>query len=210
MKISSWAAAIGVLAMVTSCYPEKERTIDDFDIVGTTFDDKVDFSQYKTFAMEDSLILVYHTTEDAPEYPTTIANTTLDAIRNNMLSYGWTEITENDTAGGVKPDVVIGAYAWSTTVSGTIFYPYYPYWGYGWYYPYYGYGGGVSYYSYSTGTLFIEFFDLKNPNDTEQRINIIWSAGINGITETTISDITGRVKFSVNQAFSQSPYLKLN
>lgn len=210
MKITSWAAAFGVLALVTSCYPEKERTIDDFDIVGTTFDDKVDFSQYKTFAMEDSVILVYDTTGKAPDYPTIVANATLDAIRSNMLSNGWTEITTNDTAGGVKPDVVIGTYAWNTTVSGSIYYPYYPYWGYGWYYPYYGYGGGVTYYSYSTGTIVIQFFDLKNPNDAEQRINIIWTAGINGITETTVSDIAGRAEFSVDQAFSQSPYLKLN
>ena len=171
--------------------------------------------QCKTFYIHDSLVIVYDTNEDKPEYPAEVATIVLDGIQKNLLNYGWIEIT--DTTGGNYPDVYMNAYLWTSKVSGAIYYPGYPwhgggyYPGYPGYYPGYpGWCGGATYYSYTTGTILIDMMDLIHPDTANHQLDIIWSAGINGVVSSSESNNDTRIKFSVDQAFSQSKYLKKN
>lgn len=207
-----WTSIIMAFGLLVSCYPEKDRTIEDFDIVGTNYDDSKNWDDYKTFYVSDSVLLVYDTTEDVPDYPEKEARVILDGIQKNLLDLGWNEIT--DTTGGVFPDVYITPYIWTNDVSGAIYYPGYPWYG-GGYYPWYpgyypGYPGwgGATYYSYTTGTILIDMLDLVHPDNVNHQLDIIWSAGINGIV--TSSSNLNRIEYSVDQAFSQSKYLKKN
>jgi len=212
MKIMKWTSLLMVFGLLASCYPEKDRTIDDFDIVGTNYDDSKNWDDYKTFYVHDSILLVYDTTEDVPEYPNEAATVILDGIQKNLIAYGWVEIT--DTTGGIIPDVYITPYVWTSDVSGAIYYPGYPWYGGGYYpgypgyYPGYPGWGGATYYSYTTGTILIDMLDLVHPDTINDQLDILWSAGINGIVSSG-SSLT-RIKFSVDQAFSQSKYLKKN
>jgi hypothetical protein len=204
MKLTKWLAVILISVIVASCYPEKDRSIEDFDIVGTKFSDTVNFDNYQTYILHDSLIVLYDTTEDKPEYPVKEAELILDLIKTNLNNYGWVEAAPNDT-----PDVYLEATNWNSTVQGVSYYPGWGYPGYGWGYPGYpgwGYPGyGASYYSYTTGTVMIYMMDIKYYAFDDTPVPVIWNGGLNGIM--TSGNIESRIEFSINQAFKQSSYL---
>lgn len=204
MKLTKWISFLFITGLLVSCYPEKERTVSDLDLVGTRFSDEIDFSSYATYALTDSVIIVYDSTEDQPTYPAEQAALILSSIKANLNIYGWVEVAPGDT-----PDVFIEASTWNDKVVGAIYYPGYGYpgWGYpgyGWGYPSYG----TSYYSYTTGTVMMHMMDVKTyPFDDSAPI-IMWTGGLNGIlTESTTNS---RIEFSINQAFTQSTYLNKN
>ena len=208
MKLTKWIAFLFITGLIASCYPEKDRTVNDLDLVGTRFADGIDFSTYKTYKLYDSVIIVYDTNEDKPDYPVDQAAVIINTIKTNMMNNGWIEVAAGDT-----PDVYMEASTWTSKIYGAIYYPGwgYPGWGYpgypGWGYP--GYPGwGTSYYSYTTGTVMMHMMDVKNyPNDDTPPV-IMWTGGLNGILTST--GTSSRIETSINQAFTQSPYLKLN
>ena len=209
MKIIKWLSFFFITGLLASCYPEKDRSIEDFDIVGTKFEETADFQSYKTYHLYDSIIVIYDTTEEKPEYPAEAAAIVLDNIKSNLLAYGWIEANATDT-----PDVYIESATWNSTVQGVTYYPGwgYPGWGYPGYpgYPGWGYPGyGTSYYSYTTGTITISMMDVKNYDFDDSAPMVIWNAGINGVLTSSNSSTLSRVDFSVNQAFIQSAYLNI-
>ena len=204
MKILKWTSLMMVFGLLASCYPEKDRTIDDFDLVGTNYDDSKNFGDYKTYYLHDSLILVYDTNEDKPDYPVKEADAVLGKMKENLLNYGWIEVTGTDT-----PDVYLEATTWNSTVTGAVYYPGYGYPGYGypgygWGYPGYGWGG-TSYYQYTTGTVVMYMMDVKNYTYADTPPDILWTGGINGVL--TSGSSINRIEFSIDQAFKQSAYL---
>ncbi len=212
MKLLKWISFSMVLGLVVSCYPEKDRTINDYDIIGTRYADDVVFKDnYQTFYLYDSVIIVYDSSKTKPDYPLNEANAILSTMRTNLLNYGWTELTRNQILAGDTPDVYIESSTWNSTVSGAIYYPGYGYPGYG--YPGYGYGypwygGGVSYYSYTTGTIVMTMQDIKNHDFNDDPAKVIWNGALNGILNSSSNTIS-RIEYSINQAFNQSQYLNL-
>tara|TARA_R110002050_G_scaffold204327_1_gene339572 strand:+ start:60812 stop:61444 length:633 start_codon:yes stop_codon:yes gene_type:complete len=207
MKLVKLFSFLIISALVASCYPEKERTISDYDIVGTNFSETANFDNYNTFYLFDSLVLVYDSTDEKPEYPKEAANAVLSTMRANLIAYGWTEITVVDSSN--IPDVYIEAATWNSTITGVTYYPGYGYpgWGYpGYGYPGWGYPGwGTSYYQYTTGTVTMNMVDIKNYPGNDKKPEVLWAGAINGIL--TGGTPVSRIEFSVNQAFTQSPYL---
>lgn len=195
-----------IAGVIASCYPEKDRTIEDFDLVGTRFADNVNFDDYKTFHLYDSVVVVYDTTEDKPDYPQEEADIIISRIRQNMLNYGWVEVAQGDT-----PDVYLESAVWTSKVVGASYYPGWGYPGWGWGYPGYpgwGYPGwGVSYYSYTTGTVMMYMMDVKNYKYNDQPADVIWTGGLNGLVSSSNNNNLSRIEYSVNQAFTQSAYL---
>ena len=113
-----------------------------------------------------------------------------------MQSNGWTYTEDEEAA-----DVAILPAVWTNT---TVFY-YYDYWC--WYYPYYcGWGWGYPVTtSYTTGTLLMAMTSYNEDLAEPQRV---WVGAINGLL-SGVYDVT-RVKQGIDQAFVQSPYLKVN
>jgi len=202
------------MAMLQSCYPDGAEYVDELDIVYTNYDPSFNFKATKTFALPDSIIKIDATKfsskngTDKPEfissqYATVIINT----LRENMISYGWTEVDKNE-----NPDVILLSSVTSTT---HVYYYYdwyywnwwYPGWygGWGWYYPGYYYPTYRT--GYRSGTLFIQMVDAKN-TITDGNIIVPWSAEFNGLLQGTVSSLNARFKKSIDQAFIQSPYLK--
>ena len=192
---------------MASCYPEKDRSVADLDLVGTRFADDVDFRNYKTYQLYDSVVVIYDTTEEKPDYPLEEATLILNTMKTNLTNYGWVEVQAGDT-----PDVYIEASTWNSKIVGAIYYPGwgYPGWGYpGWGYPGWGYPGwGTSYYSYTTGTVMMHMMDVKTYPFDDSAPEIMWTGGLNGIL--TGSSTSSRLEFSINQAFKQSAYLNIN
>jgi hypothetical protein len=132
-------------------------------------------------------------------------------VRSHFLALGWTE--KRDTI-GVKPDVVIvmgtntrqeigisyggwyGAYGWL------------PYWGApadpSWVW---GAPAGAIAYTYEVGTLVLTMIDLRAPRETTKRVPVLWVAAVNGVLTDEI--ILPRIMTGIDQAFQQSPYLRI-
>lgn len=76
-------------------------------------------------------------------------------------------------------------------------------WGGGWYYPY------PITYSYSTGSLLADMINLKNaPEGQKEKLTVVWNAYISGLLGGSGSLNVNRTTTAINQAFTQSPYLK--
>ena len=194
----------------TSCYTDYGLTAADYDIVVTEFDKTTDFGALKTFSIIDS---VFHITGDTSEADSELLtrkydNLILSTIRDNMIKYGYTEI--KDPSDQNKPDVVLVVQALGTQVdqyySGGWYpwYGWYPWWGY--YPPYYPpYVGKATYY---LGTLFIDYIDVAaSQNEPDNTLATPWYATINGLLESGQAE--SRITGTINQAFEQSPYLKV-
>jgi hypothetical protein len=96
------------------------------------------------------------------------------------------------------------------------YYNNYPWWyGYPWYWSfgYWGNWGGWYWpysitYSYSTGSVLGELVDLTVPESTSKQLRVVWSSYISGLLNNDGTLNTTEVKQAIEQAFSQSPYLK--
>ena len=51
-------SAIGILIFILSCYPDREVTVSELDLVITLHDETVDFGQFQTFAIPDSIVRI--------------------------------------------------------------------------------------------------------------------------------------------------------
>jgi hypothetical protein len=215
------------IVLIQGCYPEDDISVGQTDIVLTGYYDSVDFTTLKTYFLPDTVFPVRDDTTDKSPVPNSAL--IIKDIKDNMDAYGYTRVIDVDTAN--PPDLMIAVIAISVTnISVGWWYPYYPGWGWGWYkksssardtdywyggYPGYyppGWGwGGVPYYtSYTTGTLLME---MSDPNDFEiidgdSVVPMYWAGGVTGVL-TSGSDAS-RITNGINQAFTQSPYLKTN
>ena len=214
--------------LLDGCYPSDDLYINETDIVLTGYYDSVDFNAFKTYFLPDTVFPVRDDTTDKSPVPN--SDLILSQIEKNMTAYGYTRVYFNDTA--KEPDLMMAVAAISVTnVSVGWWYPYYPGWGWGWYkkssdagrgtdywyggwWGYYppGWGwGGVPYYSsYTTGTLLME---MTNPNDyriinNDTLTPMYWAGALQGVLSSG-SDAS-RITKGIDQAYTQSPYLKTN
>ncbi len=209
-KYSSVLVFLVLLIGVSSCYTDYGLTTADYDVVVTKYDKETDFSALRTFSMIDS---VYHITGDTTKSDSELLSRDSDAlivstIRQNMLDYGYTEI--KDPSEQNKPAVVVVIQALGTQVDQYYSGGWYPWYGYGWggwwgypgYYP--PYVGKSTYY---LGTLYIDYFDVAASEGSDNFV-VPWYATINGLLQSSNGE--ERLVNTIDQAFSQSPYLKLN
>lgn len=200
----------GSLIFLSGCYPGGPEYIEDYDLVLTNYSKEYDFGGQGTYSIPDSIVKI---TGDALDKPgdikyvsAVIADPILSRIRKNMEDRGY-QYTDKNTA-----DVVILVSAWEVN-NVSVWYD----WGYwGWYYPGYspGWGWGYPYYptypvttSYKTGSVMIQWTD---PQNIEDLVNVEWLGIFNGLAEGGTSSIIARSTKAVDQAFTQSPYIKSN
>lgn len=196
-----------LLIGVTSCYTDYGLTTADYDVVVTKYDKETDFAALNTFSLVDS---VYHITGDSTKPDSDLLTRDNDAliistIRQNMLDLGYVEVINPSDQN--KPAVVIVIRALGTQVDQ--YYAYYPGWGYpgwGWGYPGY-YPPYVGKSTYYLGSLFIDYYDVA-ASENENDYVFPWYATINGLLNSGQTE--QRLVNTINQAFIQSPYLKVN
>jgi len=200
MKQFLFTALAGL--MLLGCYPAGPEYVEDLDVVFTTFDEDYDFQSKNTFAMPDQIVVDYDMDEGPVYMKQIFADTLLAQIEENMEALGWTRVDIEDT-----PDVLLTPAGISST---TYFYSYwYDWWyggyygGWGWYYPPY-----YSVSSYTTGSLILVIADPDTSNLPIDQSQAAWIGAMNGLL--TGSYNVNRALDGIDQAFAQSPYLKLN
>lgn len=197
------------MLLLWGCYPQESATVNEYDIVATSYDKEFNFSSHKSYALPDSIVLIdsQNSDNDLEFLDKNTANLILTQIRNNLNGMGW---TEKDSS---VADIILLPSAFKTT---TVYYFYdYAYWG--WYYPGYypGYTWGYPSYfypypvasSYQTGTLMMQM-TYKDGIEASS-VPVVWTSLINGLLNTgTTASVNSRITSTINQAFAQSPYLK--
>lgn len=190
---------LSIILLLGSCYPDGAEYYSDLDIVYTDYEDQFDFASKGTYSIPDKIVKIEGDLvggED-PEFVKEPYNTQmLQKMESNMSDLGWTKIEDPAEA-----DLVLFPAVWTNT---TIYY-WYDYWC--WYYPYYcGWGWGYpSVSSYTTGTLLMT---LTADGDDYIEPSQVWTSAVNGLLSGSYN--TSRVNTAIDQAFTQSPYLKTN
>jgi hypothetical protein len=206
MKVNLMRFGIVMIAslFLWGCYPDGAYYYEDTDITFTQYDVDFDFNTRSTFALPDKIVIDVEIEDGDTTYvfmKDAFALPILSNIRSNMENYGWNEVDISN-----NPDVVLSPAAMKNT---TVYYSYwYDWWyggfypGWGWYYPPY-----YSISSYTTGTMIIAIADpnVSNPVD---RSEVSWLMVGNGLASG--SGNVNRVTDAIDQAFKQSPYLKIN
>jgi hypothetical protein len=201
--------------MLWGCSPKNtEATIDELDLTITNKKEGTDFSQYKTYAITDSVQIITEDPNKDSSARQEVDIIILNEIDAQMDKYGYEKIALKDTAVRT-PDIVLDVARLVLDNSGTAYVPGYcgggGYWGWGWGYPSYGwcYPGYAVDYNYSTGTVIVNYADLKLLDVEEQVITVLWTMTSNGYIQGDGKNVDeSRVQTNIARGFEQSPYLQ--
>jgi hypothetical protein len=204
MKILRVLSLTALVFLLTQCYPEGPVYTDEVDLVYSNYDPASDFTVKHTYAIPDKIMKIDDKLVNggSPNFVKDVyASQLLDRIKLNMANYGWSLVNKD-----ANPDVLLAPVAYELTT--TYYYGggYWDWWyggWYGWYYPY-----PVTT-SYSTGSLIVTMLDPKNLS-SDDKMRAVWGFVINGLLEGSTTELSSRGTKGINQAFTQSPYLKLN
>ena len=211
LAVALLALAIG--AGVSACSDNAVNNISpaDSNVLITNYDRSVDFSQYKTFSLPDSVIVESNNGYTQSSLPVELQ--AVAQVAQELTNRGFVRVAAGQPADlGVAITRVNNQY---TGVATNPYAGYGNYWGSG-----YGYGGYSSYYPsyyqyYQVTDRYwrVELVDLKNrvittpttdPNAPQNQLHVIYQADLrgNGIFDTSA------INKLITDAFAQSPYLK--
>ena len=196
-----------------SCSPKIEDVnIDDLDITVSAAEPGIDFSQYKTFAIPDSVYIIEY--DEQGNQIDTFALTKLDKVALNQVNEEMSKLGYTKVDTSQNPDVGIFISRISESHSEVGFTPgycsdwgggYWGYPGYGWCYPSYGYE-----YEYKTGSVIVDMIDMSSINQEENTFTVVWHMLSNGYLSGDTPPTERRVKNNISRGFEQSQYLKTN
>ena len=202
------SALAGISLLYTGCtkQPPDNLSTDESRIYITDYDSAVNFANYKTFSISDSVAVIQNGI--ATKQLTDIDTAYLNAVTKYMELAGYTLVSNKQ-----NPDLGVDVNDIISTSTGVISYgDYWDYYGgywdpYYWGYPGYGYYIPYAYsvYQISEGAISVDILDLKNAA-ADNKINVIWTGLIrgSGIFDASVADS------QVKALFDQSPYLKTN
>lgn len=227
MKKILMLTAGSLMLFFSSCSvdPNSDKLSDDF-VVYTDYDkEHVDFTDFSTFYVPDSVLIIGDKKEmsflDSKD-----GDPIIEAVVTNLVNKGYTQTDNKDEATfGMQVSYVENTntllgyingpgsgWNWGWNWWGG--YPYYwgpSYWGPGWGGPYFYYPYPVAY-SYSVGSYLVEFVDLSHKAEDanaakENKLPVRWTAYMSGLLYNSSNANTKLAVNAINQAFTQSPYL---
>lgn len=207
-KILFISAAVLLLA---ACHKEPyPQDGDNGYLVYTSPGKDVNFKNYKTFDIADSLLIIGE--KDKPVYSQTqSALALIQAYRINMEKAGFIYTPSN-------PDADLGVQL-TYVIKTERYVKYYddPYWwlDYPGYWPsgYWGNWTGYYYprpvvYTYTTNALLADIVNLTGEQEEGKPLEVLWTSYIGGPASSSLQQDVQRLTSAVDQAFAQSPYLK--
>lgn len=201
-KYFNWFISAGLLIGIASCSandPISDLAVEDTQVYMTDRDKTVDFKNYKTFSIVDSVLI----------YGNQGTGTVLsegDVILLNRIIQNMEQLGYKYVSATQKPDLGINVAQVNNSYVNVVSQPIGSYWGSYWG----GWGMGYpSYYSYYTvreSYWIIEMMDFKNANVADKKLNIIWRSQIRGegLNEKTL------IPGMIDSIYKQSGYLKIN
>ena len=207
-KILFISAAVLLLA---ACHKEPyPQDSDNEYLVYTSPGKDVNFKNYKTFDIADSLLVIGE--KDKPVYSQSqSALALIQAYRINMEKAGFIYTPSN-------PDADLGVQL-TYVIKTERYVKYYddPYWwlDYPGYWPagYWGSWTGYYYprpvvYTYTSNALLADIVNLTGEQEEGKPLEVLWTSYIGGPASSSIQQDVQRLTSAVDQAFAQSPYLK--
>ena len=201
---------LALSAAIISCRKEPDSSeLSTEQVVATDRDLTANFSDYNTYFISDSVSVVANDPKDSI-LTGPLAAQLVNAIKTNMNSRGYTFVPR--TSGphlGLRLTVIKDITR--TAICGGWWdgwWGYYPPWYWGCYYC-----GGYYYpwcttYTYTIGTSTLYIFDVKN-QAANRNLKALWGATMFGVFSTTNNQTNADLTTTaINQAFSQSPYIK--
>lgn len=186
--------------------PLDTLTNDESRIYITDHDSTVNFSNYKTYSISDSVAVIDN--GNSTRELNDVDQAYIGAVKKYMNQMGYILTDKNN-----NPDVGVDVSRIISTTTGVIsngdYWDYYNgYWDpYYWGYPGYDYYVPYAYsvYQIKEGAISVDILDLKNASSND-KINVIWTGLIrgSGIFDSTVADN------QVKALFNQSSYLKTN
>lgn len=202
----SGLAGLSIFYLGCAKQPLDNLNADESRIYITDHDSAVNFSNYKTFSVSDSVAVIQN--GRATKEINAMDSAYINAVTKYMERDGYTLVSNKQ-----NPDLGVDVNRIISTSTGVIsygdyWYDYGGYWDpYSWGYPGYGYYIPYAYsvYQISEGAISVDILDLKNAA-TDKTINVIWTGLIrgSGIFNASIADS------QIEALFDQSPYLKIN
>ncbi len=210
-----------VLSIFQSCLKNKLEPTGEEDVIFSAYDPEAEFSNYVKYVLVDTIGKVDLTNSNPNDtlvedpYKTIILN----QIDINLLTYGFIKVSTIDSA-----DVLINANVLINPTGDLItqysfvgeegeyeaawwqnehYYGAPDYWGLS-ASPLYQYQI-PNYFTANSGTLIIEMLDLNSLDTANQKIFVPWFGGVRSVL--TGDNIQNRLVQSINQCFTQSPYL---
>ena len=207
-KILFISAAVLLMA---ACQKEPYTSDNDNSyLVYTSPGKDVNFTQYKTFDMTDSLLVIGQGSK--PKY---VRNDAVKAIlldfRRNMEARGFVYTPDAEAADlGVQLTYVIKTERFVQYYSDPYWWLDYPgYWPSGYWGNWNGYymPRPVTY-TYTTNALLTDIVNLTGEQKEGTPLEILWTSYIGGPAGSTIQGDITRMTDAIDQAFKQSEYLK--
>lgn len=207
-KILFISAAVLLMA---ACQKEPYTSDNDNSyLVYTSPGKDVNFTQYKTFGMTDSLLVIGQGSK--PKY---VRNDAVKAIlldfRRNMEARGFVYTPDAEAADlGVQLTYVIKTERFVQFYSDPYWWLDYPgYWPSGYWGNWNGYymPRPVTY-TYTTNALLTDIVNLTGEQKEGTPLEILWTSYIGGPAGSTIQGDVTRMTEAIDQAFKQSEYLK--
>ncbi|MBO5709349.1 MAG: DUF4136 domain-containing protein [Bacteroidales bacterium] len=207
-KILFISAAVLLMA---ACQKEPYTSDNDNSyLVYTSPGKDVNFTQYKTFDMTDSLLVIGQGSK--PKY---VRNDAVKAIlldfRRNMEARGFVYTPDAEAADlGVQLTYVIKTERFVQFYSDPYWWLDYPgYWPSGYWGNWNGYymPRPVTY-TYTTNALLTDIVNLTGEQKEGTPLEILWTSYIGGPAGSTIQGDVTRMTEAIDQAFKQSEYLK--
>ena len=207
-KILFISAAVLLMA---ACQKEPYTSDNDNSyLVYTSPGKDVNFTQYKTFDMTDSLLVIGQGSK--PKY---VRNDAVKAIlldfRRNMEARGFVYTPDAEAADlGVQLTYVIKTERFVQCYSDPYWWLDYPgYWPSGYWGNWNGYymPRPVTY-TYTTNALLTDIVNLTGEQKEGTPLEILWTSYIGGPAGSTIQGDVTRMTEAIDQAFKQSEYLK--
>jgi hypothetical protein len=146
----------------------------------------------------------------------------LEAVERNLEALGYVKAT--GASGDPPPDVIVSV--GTIQANNYVAYVSYPWWGYYpsyyyyyyyWWSYYYGWWGYYPYYptttvvNYPTGTVLMQMLSTSDADEVNERVPVVWTGAVRGLLESS-DEVTAsaRINGGIDQAFAQSPYLKVS
>lgn len=191
-----------------ACYPTSFENRSQTDVVGTIEMPDVDYQANRTFVVTSTVYDLGDALglECAQEIDERFDPLIIDTIRERMEEFGYEEELSPDTN---PPDV--GVFVGAVVCEGWVAY-WWPGWA-GWWGPFPPVWSPVPVVStFRTGTLafpMVRLGETLGDRDPDAAVEVIWYAAADGLLSSNRNANADRVRRAINQAFEQSPYLRV-
>ena len=200
---------LSVIALA-SCQKDPANNLDGDEslVYITNRSQTADFTSYTTFAIADSVAMIYNNQLVERERTQLDANL-IAAFASSMQARGYTLTAANNNPDiGITISRIYNDY--TSVVDYGSYWDYYGgYWDpFYWGYPGYSYGYPAFYgtYTITDGAVEIDMFDIKNAASNNNQLNYVWNGLIRG--EGTFNPANAQK--AVDALFAQSSYLRRN